>query len=84
MAAHCTSESANHNRAQISDAGKMSCSRMATPSVVKGRIILGSPVVQDSGQVGKKLLGRQAGSIILYEVLCGQLVEQRENVLEVR
>ena len=54
------------------------------PSAVKGRIVLGSPIVQDSGQVGKQLLGRQAGSIILYKVLCGQLIEQREKVLEVR
>ena len=51
--------------------------------MVDGRSTLGSPVVQDSGQVGKELLGRQAGSIILYKVLCGELVKQREEVLEV-
>ena len=51
--------------------------------MVHSRSSLGSPVVQDSGQVGEQLFGRQAGSIILYKVLCSQLIEQREEVLKV-
>ena len=52
--------------------------------MVHSRSSLGSPVVQDSGQVGEQLFGRQAGSIILYKVLCSQLIEQREQFFVAR
>ena len=51
--------------------------------MIHSRSSLGSPIVQDSGKVGEQLFGRQAGSIILYKVLCSQLIEQREEVLKV-